>query len=124
MEITQKSYPLNADAKEGSAHSSNTSSTISNEFRRFLEDIDVLINETSNMTGDDLKRAIMNLNKRVSEAKDSIEHFGESVMSHARKSAESTNEYVHKKPWVVIGAGAAMGLLLGYLLTRKGGDAK
>ncbi len=40
-------------------------------------------------------------------------------MNRARKTAETTNTYVHEQPWNAIGASAAVGLLLGYLLARR-----
>ena len=48
-----------------------------------------------------------------------VEEVGENLANRARKTAESTNAYVHEQPWTAIGAGAAAGVLVGYLLTRR-----
>ncbi|AJQ95637.1 hypothetical protein YC6258_03601 [Gynuella sunshinyii YC6258] len=41
-------------------------------------------------------------------------------MAHrASKTARITNSYVHDQPWQVIGGGALVGFLMGYLLARR-----
>jgi ElaB/YqjD/DUF883 family membrane-anchored ribosome-binding protein len=37
----------------------------------------------------------------------------------ARQAAKVTDEYVRDNPWRAIGVGAALGLLIGYLVSRR-----
>jgi ElaB/YqjD/DUF883 family membrane-anchored ribosome-binding protein len=57
--------------------------------------------------------------RSIKRAKDSAEEIGATIVKRARQTAESTNVYVHEQPWSAIGAGTAVGLLLGYLLARR-----
>jgi ElaB/YqjD/DUF883 family membrane-anchored ribosome-binding protein len=94
-------------------------SGVSNEFHNFLCDIEDLFKSTTSLTGDDLARAKAKITARIDSAKESVEDAGASISQHARKTAAMTNTYVHEQPWTVIGAGAAVSFLLGFLLARR-----
>jgi len=95
-------------------------SGMSREFKNFLADVEDLIEATTSLTGDELTHARARLNARVSEARDSVEALGVAVDQRARRSVSATNEYVHEQPWKAIGIGTAFGLLLGFVLSRRG----
>jgi ElaB/YqjD/DUF883 family membrane-anchored ribosome-binding protein len=93
---------------------------ISNEFKNFLSDVEDLVKQATELTGEELTRAHEKLNARISAAKESVSHVGAAVSERARSAAHATNEYVHEQPWKVISIGAAFGLLLGFVLARRG----
>jgi ElaB/YqjD/DUF883 family membrane-anchored ribosome-binding protein len=107
------------DAQTGPALKADGTNRIAQEFQHFVADIEDLIKATTSLTGEDLQRAKAKLNQRIHAAKESATEMSETVMNRARKTAESTNNYVHEQPWNAIGASAAVGLLLGYLLARR-----
>lgn len=114
----------NADYVDGKAHSLSASahtktSAISSEFKNFLADIEQLISEATSMTGDELAQAKTKLNDRIDSIKHSVVDMGESISNKARRGATVTNEYVHEQPWVAIGAGVAVGMLVGFLVSRR-----
>lgn len=92
---------------------------ISREFSGFIADIEDLIRETASFTGDDLERVKNRLGERVSEAKKSVESYGDAITEQVRSGSVRTNQYVHEQPWKVIGAVAAVSFLLGMLTTRR-----
>jgi ElaB/YqjD/DUF883 family membrane-anchored ribosome-binding protein len=94
-------------------------SGIAREFHNFVADVEDLFKATANLSGEELNLAKAKLNQRITEAKQSIEGMSETLVKRARKTAETTNAYVHDKPWNAVGVSAAAGLLVGYLLTRK-----
>jgi ElaB/YqjD/DUF883 family membrane-anchored ribosome-binding protein len=94
-------------------------SAMAHEFQNFVADIEDLVKATTNLTGDELSKAKANLQHRIAMAKDSAEDIGETIVHRARKTAESTNTYVHDQPWNAIGVSAAVGLLFGFLLARR-----
>ena len=89
------------------------------EFRSFVADVEDLITSTTPLTAEDLARAKERLRERVSAAKASIETMRTDVTDQARQTATATNHYVHENPWKSAGIGAAVGLLLGFVLTRR-----
>ncbi len=95
-------------------------SGISNEFKSFLSDVEDLVKQTTTLTGDDLARAKVKLSERIGAAKESVAEVGVAISERARNAASATNEYVHEQPWKSISIGAAFGLLLGFVLSRRG----
>lgn len=95
------------------------SADISHEFKTFVQDVESLIKETASLTGDDLARAKIKLNQRIQTAKQSISSASGTIMDQARKTAQRTNNYVHEKPWAIIGAGAVLSFALGMLVSHR-----
>lgn len=94
-------------------------SSISLEFQRFLTDIEDLLSQATSLTGEDLAKLKNSLNERISLAKTSLNQLSTSLVDKARKGAVATNNYVHEQPWTAVGAGAAIGLLIGLLVSRR-----
>jgi ElaB/YqjD/DUF883 family membrane-anchored ribosome-binding protein len=92
---------------------------ISREYHNFLADMESLLQETANLTGDELHGAKEKIQQRVAEAKVSMTDLSDDLARRARKSARTVNNEVHDEPWKAIGAGAAAGLLLGILFARR-----
>lgn len=117
--ITGASSNSKGDTHTASAAKPEASSGVAREFNNFITDIEDLIKSSTNLTGEDLQKAKEKLNQRIAAAKETAAEVGESVVARARQTAETTNTYVHEKPWSAVGASAAIGLLLGYLLARR-----
>ncbi len=92
----------------------------SSEFQNFVADVEDLVKETTTLTGEDLRRAKAKLSARLAEAKESVVEMGGEIAQRAKKGAIATDEFVHEQPWKAIGAGAAIGLVVGFLLARRG----
>lgn len=92
---------------------------LSREFHKFIADIESLLNETANLTGEELVHARDKLNDRVSDARDSVSSMSKDLARSASKSAAKANLQVHEEAWIAIGGAAAAGLILGMLFARK-----
>ena len=92
---------------------------LSREFQNFLTDIESLLKETAVLSGDELALAREKIQERVLEAKESVVNLSEHLAGKARKAAKTANNEVHEEPWRAIGTGAAVGLLLGLLFSRR-----
>ncbi|WP_339523902.1 DUF883 family protein [Pseudomonas sp. EA_35y_Pfl2_R111] len=101
------------DTKLGSAN-------VAHDFHTFLVDIEDLIKDMATLTGDDLAQARNKLSSRIEAAKVSAEAVGSGLSQRAKQTAETSNNYVHEKPWTVVGASAAIAFVLGLLTARRG----
>lgn len=124
MQTTSSFGSSAANGKGNDVHSasqpkSEFTSGIAQEFQKFVNDIEELLKATSNLTGEELQRARAKLNQRIATAKELASEMSETVIARAKKTAETTNTYVHEQPWTAIGASAAAGVLVGYLLSRR-----
>lgn len=95
-------------------------SPVAREVRGFLADIEDLVKSTTSLTGEDLVRAKARLAERVAMAKASVTKLGGAIADRARDTARTTDAYVHDRPWQAMGLAAAVGLLIGFVLTRRG----
>lgn len=101
------------------AKASQVASNASTEFQNFIADVEDLVKETTTLTGEDLTRAKAKLSARLADAKHSVAEMGGEIAKRARDGATATDQFVHEQPWKAIGAGAAIGLLIGFALARR-----
>jgi ElaB/YqjD/DUF883 family membrane-anchored ribosome-binding protein len=92
---------------------------LSQEFENFLADFDTLLHATADLSGEELKEMKAKLHEKVEEAREFVEDTSEDLERRARKSASRVNHEVHDEPWKAIGVGAALGLLLGLVVSRR-----
>ncbi len=95
-------------------------SGVAREYHAFVSDVEDLISSTTSLTGEDLARAKAKLSARISSARASIVRAGGAVSDQVRNSAKATDSYVRAQPWQAVGISVAAGLLVGYLLGRRG----
>lgn len=100
----------------------DASTDIAHEFNNFVIDVERLVKEAADLTGNDLARAKLKLNQRINTAKHYISSAGTTLSEQTQKAAALTNEYVHEKPWAVIGTGAVVSFVLGLLLGQRNDD--
>jgi ElaB/YqjD/DUF883 family membrane-anchored ribosome-binding protein len=79
-----------------------------------------LIKASTSLTGDDLARAKANLYARVAAARAFVEEMPAALSDRARNTVKAADGYVREQPWQSIGVTAAVGLLIGFLLGRRG----
>lgn len=89
------------------------------EFQDVLSDIEDLVKTTTSLTGEDLTRAKAKISERVASAKQTVALMAGAITDRARKTVKVTDGYVHEQPWQSIGIGAALGLLVGFVLARR-----
>lgn len=94
-------------------------SALSGEFHDLIEDIEDFVKNTTALTGQDLARAKAKLNARVAAARVRVDEMGGEIADRARATARTTDSYVHDHPWQAIGIGAALGLLIGVVISRS-----
>jgi len=90
------------------------------EFQNFLADVEDFIKLGTSLTGDDLARAKANLYARVAAARAFAEQMPRAISARARDAAKVAEGHVRERPWRTIGITAAVGLLVGFLLGRRG----
>lgn len=109
--------PVQAQLLESATE--KAASAVSQEFQKFLADIESLAKSLATLTGAELDVAKAQLAKRVASAKVVLATAKTNVSQRACSTMEATDAYVHEKPWQAVGAGTAIGLLLGMILARR-----
>ena len=107
--------PGNIGATSGGAQAA-----MAREYHAFLDDVETLVSSAASMTTEELARAKAKLVDYVSAARASARRAGGVVIERARHGAQVTDHYVREQPWQAVGITAVAGLLIGFLLGRRG----
>lgn len=90
------------------------------------QDLDNVVSDAHELLktiGDEGDARLVEAKKRMQAslavARDRLRELQTTVTDGARAAASTTDEYVHENPWLVIGASAAVGVVIGYLLARR-----
>ena len=89
-----------------------------NEFRHLVADAEDLLKVTAGQAGDKVTAARARAADTLRAAKEHLPDM-EQTMERTRAAARATDDYVHENAWAVAGIAAAVGLVLGYLISRR-----
>ncbi len=91
--------------------------------RAELKSLADTLEEVLSNSGEKSKEELSKLRSKAEQAlRDSRHRLGETgdvIAKQTREAAARTDEYVRENPWASVGIGAAVGLVLGVLLTRR-----
>ena len=99
---------------------SGAQAAVAHEYHAFLDDVETLVSSASSMTTEELAHTKAKLIDYVATARASVRRAGGVLIDRARTGAKVTNRYVHDEPWQAVGITAVAGLLIGFLLGRRG----
>ena len=89
------------------------------DLRTVVSDAEQWLRQGSHLTGEELMAAKERFERTLRIAKDDLIKFEEALVARTKEAAKATDEYVHENPWKAVGIGAAVGLSLGYLISRR-----
>jgi ElaB/YqjD/DUF883 family membrane-anchored ribosome-binding protein len=86
------------------------------DLRNVARDAEALLKATADVTGERVQEARSRTEKTVRQALDHL--YDARIDRRLRRAARDTDRYVRERPWVVVGAAAGIGLLLGLMARR------
>jgi len=92
---------------------------------QLMRDLQAVINDaesilkTSIPDGEDFHSARQRFESTIKSARDEIMRLEKLVVEKTKEAALATDEYVKENPWQAVGLGAAVGLVIGLLISRK-----
>jgi ElaB/YqjD/DUF883 family membrane-anchored ribosome-binding protein len=98
-----------ADAKQG----------LANNLRRMVEEADHLLASAAD-TGDQAFDAVRDqFSEQVRQMRAQLDDLEDAALYRARRAARAANHTVHEHPYGAMGVAAAVGLLIGFLASRR-----
>ncbi len=91
------------------------------QLHKFFDDVEELLRRVSSMEDAKITELRNRVESSIDSVKSTVTSTARTAIDTTKNAALATDEYVHRKPWIVIGATAVAGLLLGALLR---GDRK
>ena len=89
------------------------------DFRAVASDAEELLKATANQTGERVTEARARVEETLRETRRRLAELQEGVLARGKEAARRTDEYIHDHPWQSIGVAAAVGMLVGMLISRR-----
>lgn len=102
-------------------HSSVDSSKqkLMDDLSAVVSDAEELLKATASQTGERITAARARAEGTLKAAKVRLEEAQDAVLDKAKYAAKETDAYVHENPWKAAGIAAAVGVLIGALISRR-----
>lgn len=89
------------------------------DLRIVIRDTEELLANTGEQANEGFKVAKAKIEASLATAKAELAVAQDAAAAKAKVVAQSTDEYVKAHPWQAVGFGAALGVILGFLISRK-----
>jgi ElaB/YqjD/DUF883 family membrane-anchored ribosome-binding protein len=96
--------------------------TLFEQLQTVIRDSEELLKASAAFAGDKIEQARMRAKESLRSAKERLAGLGDDVVSQTQDFVGKGNHYVRDNPWQAIGFAAAIGFVLGALLTRGSRD--
>ena len=89
------------------------------DLSRVVSDAEELVKATANQTGERISAVRARAEETLKGAKERLADAEESMLEQGRLAAREADVYVHENPWRAAGIAAAVGVLVGALISRR-----
>jgi len=90
-----------------------------NEIKNLIADVEDLLARMANFKDEDLARLRSKVMRAVSIAKEGLAGRTDAIRGHAQQAMSGADDYVRESPWVAVGIAAAVGAVVGILVSRR-----
>ncbi|MEK7362045.1 MAG: DUF883 family protein [Pseudomonadota bacterium] len=92
---------------------------LASDLRVVVADAEELLRATAGQMGEKAVVARERIQESLRVAKDKLARAEEVVIDKTKAAARATDDYVHDHPWGAVGIAAAVGLVIGMLISRR-----
>ena len=92
---------------------------LASDLRIVISDAEELVRATAGQMGEKAVVARERIQESLRVAKEKLSRAEEAVVDKTKAAARATDDYVHDHPWGAVGIGAAVGLVVGMLISRR-----
>lgn len=89
------------------------------DFRALIGFVGDLLHATTGKTGERLDAVGAKLDETLDGAKLRVESAQALLVEGAQEAAQAADEYVHEHPWKSVGIATGIGLIVGFLISRR-----
>ena len=92
---------------------------LATDLRIVIADAEELLRATAGQVGEKAVVARERIQESMRVAKDKLARAEEVMLDKTKAAARATDDYVHDHPWGAVGIAAAVGLVMGMLISRR-----
>ena len=89
------------------------------DLKMVISDAEELLLATAAQAGEKASAARARITESLKVAKEKLAIVEDIALDKAKAAARATDDYVHDNPWAAVGIGAAVGLVVGMLISRR-----
>ncbi len=89
------------------------------DFSNVIEDTEELLQATASQASEKVVAARARVQESIKAAKQKIDATQDLAVEKAKATVVAADDYVHAHAWPMIGAAAAIGALIGMLISRR-----
>jgi ElaB/YqjD/DUF883 family membrane-anchored ribosome-binding protein len=92
------------------------------DLKRVVHDAEDLLHATAGQAGEHIAQVRTKAEASLRSAREQLAAMSGDAAARARRAADRADSFVQGNPWIAVGAGAAVGLLLGLLVGHRRGN--
>jgi len=96
-----------------------TSELLGAELKNLADTLDEVLSSSGEKSKAELDKLRSKAQSALKDTRARLGESGDRIAQSTREAAERTDVYVRDNPWTSVGIGAAIGVVLGVLLTRR-----
>ncbi len=89
------------------------------EFQALVRDTEKLLQHSASLAGEQAEALREQIRDSLGRARSTLHSAEERLVERGKATLEATEGYVQTHPWQTLGIAAAIGLLLGMLISRR-----
>ena len=97
----------------------STSENLRAELKSLADTLEEVLNSSADKSKEEVSKLRSKAEKALKESRYRLGETGDVLAKQTREAAARADEYVRDNPWTGVGIGAAIGVVLGVLLTRR-----
>jgi ElaB/YqjD/DUF883 family membrane-anchored ribosome-binding protein len=94
-------------------------SAASSEWRDLIADVEDLLRKVANVSDSEIAQVRERVQKTLAAARSSASAGARQARVYAQDATTATEEYVRESPWTAVGLAAAVGVLIGFIASRR-----
>ena len=97
----------------------DSNTQLKQDLQALISEAESLLKSAAAPASEEFKSARQKFEATINNAKEEIIRLEKAVVDKAQDAANVTDGYVRENPWQAVGLGAALGLVVGLLISRK-----
>jgi ElaB/YqjD/DUF883 family membrane-anchored ribosome-binding protein len=89
------------------------------EFTTVLSEAEEMLKKAATETGEKARDLRSQVESKLLHAKLHLQELEGAAVDRAKAAARATDDYVHDNPWQAVGVAAAIGFLVGLVVSRR-----
>jgi ElaB/YqjD/DUF883 family membrane-anchored ribosome-binding protein len=106
-------------AKSASTENDISTEKLMHDMRVVVSDAEELLRATAGQAGEKVAAARERIQANLAVAKERLVEAEHAVVEKTKYAAKATDEYVHENPWKSVGIAAAIGVVVGMLISHR-----